>query len=72
VPLIDLLAKVWLLTWRVGLPRVVCRRWLPPPTGELTPTHTIIVIAALGSRAITCCSTWGLASAVSDVLIPDE
>jgi hypothetical protein len=72
VPLIDLLAKVRLLTWAVGLPQVVRRGWLPPPSGDLTPTRTIIVIAALGSRAIACCSTWGLAPAVSDALVPDE
>jgi hypothetical protein len=71
-PVIDLLAKVWLLTWAVGLPHVVRRRWLPPPSGDLTPTRTIVVIAALGSRAIACWSTWGLAPAVSDALVPDE
>jgi hypothetical protein len=71
-PLIDLLAKVQLLTWAVGLPQVVRRRWLPPPSGDLTPTRTIVVIATLGSRAIACCSTWGLAPVVSDALDPNE
>jgi hypothetical protein len=71
-PLIDLRAKVRLLMWAVGLPQVVRRRWLPPPSGDLTPARTIVVIAALGSRAIACCSTWGLASAISDALVPDE